>query len=255
MKLAGKHIVVTGAARGIGAALARRLCAENARGLVVADKDSDALEILSEELGALPVPCDVSQESDVQALVAEAEAAFGPIDVFCSNAGIFRPGNEAATDSDWQDNWDLHVMAHVYAARALAGKMATRGEGYFVITASAAGLLTHIDSASYAVSKHASVAFAEWLAIAYGDSGVKVSVLCPQAVRTDMVRGHEAGVASLDGLIEADQVASSVVAAIEREEFLILPHPAVRQYMERKASDPERWLAGMRKLKARFHTS
>ena len=255
MKLVGKHIVITGAARGIGAALARRFYAEKARGLVVADKDSDALEILSEELGALPIPCDVSQETDVQALVAEAEAAFGPIDVFCSNAGIFRPGSEAATDSDWQANWDIHVMAHVYAARALAGKMAARGDGHLIITASAAGLLTHIDSASYAVSKHAAVALADWLAITYGDAGVRVSVLCPQAVRTDMVRGHEAGVASLDGMIEAEQVAGSVVAAIEQEEFLILPHPVVRQYMERKASDPERWLAGMRKLKARFHTT
>ncbi len=249
MKIADKSVVVTGGASGIGLALARRFRAEGARGIVLADLQEDALLDASGEIDALAVPCDVADEADIKRLVAAAEDAFGPIDVFVSNAGIARMGGVDAPDEEWRQNWDIHVMAHVYAARAVAPRMAARGSGYLVNTASAAGLLSHVESATYSVTKHAAVAFAEWLSIAYGDRGVRVSVLCPQAVRTAMLTGRDEGVASLDGVLEPEQVADSVIAAMEREEFLILPHGEVQGYVERKASDRERWLRGMRKLR------
>ena len=214
--------------------------------------DEEALTALAGEIDALAVPCDVSREADVGRLVRAAEDAFGPIDVFCSNAGIARHGGVAAPDDEWRRNWDVHVMAHVYAARAVAPGMAERGSGYLVNTDSAAGLLSHVGSATYAVTKHAAVAFAEWLAIAYGDRGVRVSVLCPQAVRTAMIEGREADVANLDGVIEPEQLADCVIEAMAGEEFLILPHPQVLDYMRRKTADYDRWLAGMRRLRARY---
>lgn len=252
MELNGKICVVTGAAGGIGAAMARRFKAAGAAAVVVADVQAEPLRAVAEEIGGLAVTCDVTKESDIIALAAAAEDAYGPIDVFCSNAGIARNGGEESPDALWQLNWDLHVMAHVYAARTVAPKMAARGSGYLVNTASAAGLLSHLDSATYAVTKHAAVAFAEWLAITYGDRGVRVSVLCPQAVRTAMTAGHEDSVASVDGMIEADQVADDVLAAMAAEDFLILPHPEVREYIQRKAGDYDRWLGGMRKLRRRM---
>ena len=250
MKIADKSVVVTGGASGIGLALARRFSAEGARDIALADLREDVLQEAAGEIDALAVPCDVAVEADIKRLVAAAEDAFGPIDVFVSNAGIARMGGVDTPDEEWRQNWDIHVMAHVYAARAVAPKMAARGSGYLVNTASAAGLLSHVESATYTVTKHAAVAFAEWLSIAYGDRGVRVSVLCPQAVRTAMLTGRDEGVASLDGVLEPEQVADSVIAAMEREEFLILPHPEVHGYVQRKASDRERWLRGMRKLRA-----
>ncbi len=250
MKVKGKSVVVTGGASGIGLALARRFAAEGARGVTIADLQEDALEEAAAGIGCRAVPCDVADEAAIGRLVAAAEEAFGPIDVFVSNAGIARMGGADAPDAEWRQNWDIHVMAHVYAARAVAPGMAARGEGYLVNTASAAGLLSHVESATYSVTKHAAVAFAEWLSIAYGDRGVRVSVLCPQAVRTAMLAGRDGSVASLDGVLEPEQVADSVIAAMEREEFLILPHPEVQGYMQRKAADHERWLRGMRKLRA-----
>ena len=252
MELNGKICVVTGAAGGIGAAVARRFKAAGAAAVVVADVQAEPLRAVAEEIGGLAVTCDVTKEPDIIALAAAAADAYGPIDVFCSNAGIARNGGEESPDALWQLNWDLHVMAHVYAARTVAPKMAARGSGYLVNTASAAGLLSHLDSATYAVTKHAAVAFAEWLAITYGDRGVRVSVLCPQAVRTAMTAGHEDSVASVDGMIEADQVADDVLAAMAAEDFLILPHPEVREYIQRKAGDYDRWLGGMRKLRRRM---
>jgi NAD(P)-dependent dehydrogenase (short-subunit alcohol dehydrogenase family) len=252
VELNGKICVVTGAAGGIGAAMARRFKAAGAAAVVVADVQEEPLHAVAEEIGGLAVTCDVTKESDIISLVGSAEDAHGPIDVFCSNAGIARNGGEESPDALWQLNWDLHVMAHVYAARAVAPKMAARGSGYLVNTASAAGLLSHLDSATYAVTKHAAVAFAEWLAITYGDRGVRVSVLCPQAVRTAMTAGHEDSVASVDGMIEADQVADDVLAAMEAEDFLILPHQEVAEYIQRKAGDYNRWLGGMRKLRRRM---
>ena len=252
MKIEGKTAVVTGAASGIGRALARRFAREGARGVAVADLRSGPLQAVADEIGGLAVECDATDERAVQSLVAAAEKRFGPIDVFCSNAGVAIEGGEEAPDDEWRLNFDLHVMAHVYAARAVAPKMAARGSGYLVNTASAAGLLTHVESATYAVTKHAAVAFAEYLAIAYGDHGVRVSVLCPQAVRTAMTEGREQGVASVDGMIEPEVLADCVIETMEREEFLILPHPQVLEYLRRKTADYDRWLSGMRRLRGWF---
>ncbi len=252
MKLEGKNVVVTGGAGGIGAALAHRFHAEGAAGITLADIQAAPLDAVAEAIGGFAVVCDVTDEAAIQALVGRAEDAHGPIDVFCSNAGIALTGDETAPDADWRLSWELHVMAHVYAARAVAPGMAARGSGYLVNTASAAGLLTHTGSASYAVTKHASVAFAEWLAIAYGDRGVRVSVLCPQAVRTAMIAGRESGVASIDGVLTPEAVAECVVETMAREEFLILPHAKVRDYMRLKTGDVDRWLGGMRKLRAKY---
>ena len=252
MKIEGKVVVVTGAASGIGRALARRFAREGAKGIAVADVQSDSLQAVADEIGGHAVRCDVTDERALTALVAAAEERFGPIDVFCSNAGIAVEGGEDAPDEEWRLNWELHVMAHVFAARTVAPKMAARGSGYLVNTASAAGLLTHVESATYAVTKHAAVAFAEYLAIAYGDRGVRVSVLCPQAVRTAMTKGREKGVASIDGMIEPEALAECVIETMEREDFLILPHPRVLEYMRRKTADYDRWIAGMRRLRNRY---
>ena len=252
MKLEGKSAVVTGAASGIGRALARRFAREGARGVVVADLRGGPLQAVADEIEGLAVACDVTDERAVRALAAAAEERFGAIDVFCSNAGVALEGGEEAPDDEWRLSFDLHVMAHVYAARAVAPKMAARGSGYLVNTASAAGLLTHVESATYAVTKHAAVAFAEYLAITYGGRGVRVSVLCPQAVRTAMTEGREQGVASVDGMIEPEALADCVVETMEREEFLILPHPQVLEYLRRKTADYDRWLSGMRRLRRRF---
>ena len=252
MKLAGKVAVVTGAAGGIGVAMARRFAKEGARGVVVADLHEGPLQALARDVGGLAVGCDVAKEVDIVTLVTRAEERFGPIDVFCSNAGLVSEGDEEALDADWTLNWSVHLMSHVYAARAVVKKMAERGSGYIVNTASAAGLLTSIPSATYAVTKHAAVAFAEWLAITYGDRGVKVSVLCPQAVRTAMIQGREGGSASVDGIIEPDELADCVVRTMDEEKFLILPHPQVLEYLRRKTADYDRWLAGMRRLRGKM---
>ncbi|MBI5617456.1 MAG: SDR family oxidoreductase [Gammaproteobacteria bacterium] len=246
MELRGKTIVITGGASGIGAALARRFHAEGARAIALADLPGAKLAATAAELGALAVPCDVAKEQDIRALVARVEAELGPIDVFCSNAGIARLGDEDAPNEEWQLNFDVHVMAHVYAVRAVVPGMVARGGGYLLHTASAAGLLSHVQSATYAVSKHAAVAFAEWVSIKYRHQGIRVSVLAPQAVRTPMTaRPDGASVASVDGMIEPEELAECVVRGIAREEFLILPHPKVRDYLQRKAADVDRWLAGM----------
>ncbi len=252
MKVEGKVAVVTGGASGIGRALARRFKAEGARGIAVADLQEDVLQAVANEIGGLGVVTDVSKEGDIQALVAKAESELGPIDIFCSNAGVCWLGGEDVSNEDWQTNWDIHVMAHVYAARAVAPKMAARGEGYLVNTASAAGLLSHVASATYSVTKHAAVALGEWLSIEYGSQGVHVSVLCPQAVRTAMTQGREQGVASLDGMIEPEELADCVIETMDREEFLIIPHSVVLDYMKGKVGDYDRWLGGMRRLKQKY---
>ncbi|MEQ8659335.1 MAG: SDR family oxidoreductase [Gammaproteobacteria bacterium] len=252
MDLNDRVAVITGGASGIGAALARRFHAAGARAVVVADVQAAPLAQVAAEVGGLAVPCDVSDEGQVRALVERVEAEVGPIDVFCSNAGIARLGDEDAPNAEWQLNWDVHVMAHVYAVRAVAPRMVARGAGYLVHTASAAGLLSHIQSASYAVSKHAAVAFAEWVAIKYRHQGVRVSVLAPQAVRTPMTaRPDGAEVASVDGMIEPAQLADCVVDAMARETFLILPHPEVGDYLARKTADIDRWLEGMNRWRQR----
>jgi len=252
MDIKGRIAVITGGASGIGAALARRFHAEGARAVVVADVQAEPLEAVAAEVGGLAVPCNVANEAEIDALVTRVESEFGPIDIFCSNAGIARLGDEDVPNAEWQLNWDIHVMAHVYAVRAVAPRMAARGEGYLVHTASAAGLLSHIQSATYSVTKHAAVAFAEWVSIKYRHQGVRVSVLAPQAVRTPMTaRPDGAEVAAVDGMIEPEQLAECVVQTMASEEFLILPHPEVRDYMQRKAADVDRWLEGMNRWRVR----
>jgi NAD(P)-dependent dehydrogenase (short-subunit alcohol dehydrogenase family) len=259
MKLDGKCVVVTGAAGGIGAALARRFAAEGARAVVVADRDPTGIEnvaaSINRETGseASASVCDVTKEAALEELVDGTEARFGPIDLFCSNAGVISLGGPEAPDEDWRLSLDVNLMAHVYAARLLVPRMIERGGGYLLQTASAAGLLTQLGSAPYSVTKHAALALAEWLAITYGDQGLKVSVLAPQAVRTAMTAGVvDGGVAGVDGMLEPDAVAEAVVAGLDAESFLILPHPQVLEYFRRKASDYERWLRGMRRLQSQF---
>jgi len=253
MKLQDKHAVVTGGASGIGRELCRRFVREGARAVVVADLDGAGAEAVAAEIGGLGRQVDVAVEADVRSLVQLAERENGPIDLFCSNAGIGFPGGVEVSNAEWQRIWDVNVMAHIYAARAVLPSMLERGEGYLLNTASAAGLLTQIGSAPYAVTKHASVALAEWLSITHGDQGIKVSVLCPQAVRTAMTaESPNGGVAGVDGMIEPEEVADVVIEALAQEQFLILPHPTVQTYMQRKAGDYERWLNGMRRLQARF---
>src|SRR5215475_12095888 len=229
MNLQEKVVVVTGGANGIGRALCRRFAAEGARGVVVSDVDFDAASKVAAEINGLAVKTDVAIEADIAALIVKTNEAFGPIDLFCSNAGIGgMPGFEQVTNEAWSQIWEINVMAHIYAARAVLPQMLERGEGYLLNTASAAGLLTQIGSAPYSVTKHAAVAFAEWLAITYGDRGIKVSCLCPQAVRTNMTAGTvEGGVAGVDGMLEPEDVAAAVVEGLDAERFLILPHPVV----------------------------
>ncbi len=253
MQLKGRHVVVTGGASGIGRALARRVAAEGADAIVVADLNGEGAEAVAAEVGGVGFGVDVSDEAQVRALVESSERRSGPIDLFFSNAGIGVPGGVEASNEEWQRIWDVNVMSHIYATRALLPGMLERGEGYLLSTASAAGLLTQIGSAPYAVTKHAAVALAEWLSVTYGDRGIRVSVLCPQAVRTAMTAGSQGGgVAGIDGMLEPEDVAETVVQAIADERFLILPHPTVEEYMRRKTGDYGRWLRGMRRLQARF---
>ncbi|MGI8506536.1 MAG: SDR family oxidoreductase [Solirubrobacteraceae bacterium] len=253
MQLTGKHVVVTGAASGIGRACALRFAAEGAR-VVVADLDLEPAQAVAEEIGGLAVPTDVSRESEIAALVARARDAGGPIDLFFSNAGVpGPPGGPEAPDDELQATWQINVMAHLWAARALLPEMVTRGEGYLLSTASAAGLLTQVSALAYSITKHAAVALAEWLSITYADAGIKVSCLCPQAVRTPMLElalDDPIGAAPLlaGGVMEPDAVARAVVAGIADERFLILPHADVAHHLALKGSQPERWLRGMRRI-------
>jgi NAD(P)-dependent dehydrogenase (short-subunit alcohol dehydrogenase family) len=253
MQLTNKVVVVTGGARGIGRALAKRFAAEGARAIVIADLDAAAAAAVAHEIGGLAVPTDVSKEADIVRLVKQAEEKFGGIDLFSSNAGIIVKGGVEVPDDQWQRIWDINVRAHIYAARAVLPGMIARGGGYLLQTASAAGLLSQIGSAPYSVTKHAAVALAEWLAITYYDDGIRVSVLCPQGVRTNMLAGaSQTGVGALlrDTALEPEQVADEVVKGLAAEKFLILPHPEVADYFQRKATDYERWLRGMRRLQA-----
>lgn len=248
MELKNKIIVVTGAASGIGAALARRFRDEGAKLVVCADRNAEGVKAVAAEVGGVAFTVDVSHEADIQTMIETVERDHGPIDLFCSNAGIGYGGGAETSNDQWQRIWDINVMAHVWAARHLVPRMTARGGGYLLNTASAAGLLSQIGSASYAVTKHAAVALAEWLSITHGDDGIKVSVLCPQAVRTAMTAGNPDGVASVDGMLEPEDAAEACVRAIEAETFLVLPHPQVLDYMRRKTADYDRWLGGMRKL-------
>lgn len=251
MKLKDKVAVVTGGASGIGEALCRKFHDEGAEAVVVVDINDQGSKRVADAVGGLAITADVSKEGDILDVVSKTQEAYGRIDLFCSNAGIGtgdRGHAASATNAEWQRIWSINVMAHIYAARAVLPKMIERGEGYLLNTASAAGLLSQIGSAPYSVTKHAAVGFAESLAITHGDDGIKVSVLCPQAVKTGMTR-KGGGVAAVDGMMEADEAADIVVKALDEERFLILTHPEVEKYMQRKTSDYGRWLNGMRRLR------
>lgn len=253
MQVKDKVVAITGAASGIGAALARRFHAEGARGIVCADLNGEGAQAVAAEVGGLGLAVNVGDEADIRRLVTEAEQQVGPIDLFCANAGIAVSGGLETPPEEWQRCWQVNTMHHVYAARAVVPGMIERGGGYMLNTVSAAGLLNQIGSATYAVTKHAAIGFAEWLSITHGDDGIGVSVLCPQAVNTPMIAGmSNGGVAGVDGIIEPEQLAQTVVDGLADERFLILPHPQVLEYIQRKTGDYDRWLGGMRRLKAKY---
>ena len=255
MELDGRHAVITGAAGGIGSALARRFAAEGAT-VTAADLDLAGAEAVAAEIDGAAIEVDVSSPASIAALVAEAAAAGGPIDLFWSNAGIPGPmGGPEVADAEWQATWEINLMSHVWAARELLPAMVERGEGYLVSTASAAGLTTQVSAAAYSVTKHAAVALAEWLSITYRERGIAVSCMCPQGVRTAMLESAKTepiGGALLEagGIMDPDEVAAVAVEAIAEERFLILPHPEVAKHMAFRGADTERWLAGMRKAVA-----
>jgi NAD(P)-dependent dehydrogenase (short-subunit alcohol dehydrogenase family) len=245
--------VVTGGASGIGRALAERFAAEGARAVAVLDRDGDAAERVAAGIpGGTGYPLDVTDEAALAPLADLIEERHGPIDLWCSNAGVLT-GAGLGTDADWAAAWGVHVLAHVYAARHVLPRMLARDRGHLLVTASAAGLLTEADVAAYSVTKHGSVAIAEWLAIRYGGAGVGFSCLCPQAVRTPMIVDAPAESTTLHAgaVLEPAQVADAVVAALAAGTFLILPHPEVADYERRRATDRDRWLAGMRRLAQR----
>jgi NAD(P)-dependent dehydrogenase (short-subunit alcohol dehydrogenase family) len=249
MELKDCVAVVTGGASGIGRALCRRFAAEGAKAIVVADLDENRAAAVAKEVNGLAVRCDVAEERQIVELVRRAEDAYGAIDLFCSNAGIATKGGVEASDADWQRNWQIHLMAHVYAARAVVPGMLERGRGYLLQTASAAGLLTEMGSAPYSVTKHAAVALAEWMSIQYKESGIGVSCLCPMGVTTDMLTAEDPHVDYLRlTAVTPEHVAEEVVRALREERFLILPHPEVHNFAGYKANDPDRWLHGMRRL-------
>jgi NAD(P)-dependent dehydrogenase (short-subunit alcohol dehydrogenase family) len=251
MEISDKIVVVTGGASGIGKAMVERFHTEGAKKLIVADLDADGAAAVANSVDGWSMAVDVSTEADIIELIKHTESEFGPIDLFCSNAGIGLGKGLDEPDEVWQKIWEVNTMSHVYAARHLVPLMKARGGGYLLNTASAAGLLSQIGSVTYAVTKHAAVALAEWIAITHGRDGIKISVLCPQAVRTPMTAAGP-GVAGVDGMIEPEAVADSVVQALREERFLVLPHPEVAEYIKRKTSDYDRWLHGMRRLQEQY---
>ncbi len=266
MQLEDKVVVVTGAANGIGRALARRFHAEGARAVVVADLDSTGAAGLAEELNAvrpdsaLGLGCNVGIDAETTGLIERTEQAFGEIDLFFANAGVGTGADLETSDADWATAWAVNWQAHLFAARRLVPGWLARGEGYFCSTASAAGLLAQIGNLPYSVTKHAAVAFAEWLSITYGGRGVRVSCLCPMGVNTNMLAaadrlggGQSNNVVRATGeVLEPEDVANVVVEGIGAERFLLLPHPDVLVHLQRKTSDADRWLGGMRRLQARM---
>ena len=255
MKIDGRVAVVTGGASGIGRALCHLLAAEGARGVVVADRNGDGAVLVAEEIGGLAVTCDVGREADCQRLVAESKAKYGQIDLFCSNAAIPTGGDPLTTPLEvWQQGWDINLMGHVHAVRAVLPDMLERGEGYLLHTSSMAGILSSHGNLHYAVNKHAVVGLAEWLAFTYAHKGVKVSCLCPLGVRTPMLgdTSRPWAQAAAGNIREPEEVARMVVDAIEEERFLILTDPIAQEWMERKTADPDRWLRGMNRLQQRL---
>lgn len=258
MELKDKVAVVTGGGNGIGKALCERFASEGAALVVVADREQESAQAVADAVGGRAFTVDVRDEGQIKAMVDSVVASEGRVDLFCSNAGIIAGDGpqwwaSSAPDETWQAMWEIHVMSHVWAARACLPSMLERGSGYFLNTASAAGLLNQVGDAAYSTTKHAAVGFAEALAITHGDDGIGVSCLCPQAVATRMIGAVEdGGTAGVDGVLSAADVAEAVVQGLAEEKFLILPHPEVATYRERKTADYDRWLGGMRKLRRRF---
>ncbi|WP_046468891.1 SDR family oxidoreductase [Allosalinactinospora lopnorensis] len=254
----GTTIVVTGGARGIGRAMAERFLQDGAACVVVADRDAEEARSAASALGerAHPMAFDAADEAAVADTVARIEEEHGPIDLWCSNAGV-ASGADLGGDAEWDLSWRIHVLAHVYAVRALAGRMAERGRGHLLVTSSAAGLLTNLDSAPYSATKHAAVALAEWMAIRYADDGIGVSCLCPQGVNTDMTAGDGPDSATRLGgdYIEPEDVAESVAVALSEGRFLILPHPEAAAYELRRVEDRDRWIGGMRRAWAKLRNA
>ena len=251
MELKDKVVVITGGSGGIGKAMAKAFWNEGAAGIMLADLDAAAVAQAAADIGCNGMACDVTDEAQVAALVAATEDQYGQVDVFCSNAGA--GGNGLLTDAGnevWQQQWELHVMSHLYAARAVLPGMIERGEGYLLNTASAAGLLAALGSGPYTVTKAAAVKFAEFLSITHGDDGIKVSVLCPQGVNTAMAP-RSLGDGQTDGIIEASALAQTVVETMREERFHVLPHPEVEEYVRRKGDNVDRWLLGMQRLRKR----
>lgn len=253
MELKDKVVVITGGGRGIGRALALRFHREGAAGIVVADLDDEAARAVADEVEGVGLRCDATREADIQALVKSAERHFGPVDLFCSNAGLGSgdggPYATSASNETWELLWQLHVMSHVYAARAVLPSMVERGSGYLLNTASAAGLLSQVGDAAYSATKHAAVGFAESLAIRHGDQGIGVSVLCPQYVATRIIGVEDDAGELPPGVLTAADVAQAAVEGIRGERFLILPHPQVGDFLKGKVADYDRWLKGMQRLK------
>ena len=256
MRVTGKVVVITGAGSGIGAGLARRFSREGAAAVILADIDLEAATNIAEEIGGQAMRVDVADEDSNLRLIEDVQTTFGQIDLFCANAGIAHEGDEQSSDEEWEHMLGINFKAHVFAARHLVPRWLDRGGGYLLVTASAAGLLTNLGADQYTVTKHAAVAFAEWIAITYGDRGIKVSCLCPQGVRTPMLRQASiVGQLLAESALTADEVAAAVVEGLEAERFLILPHAEVADFVLRKASDGDAWIAGMRRLQARLGLS
>jgi len=261
MELADKVVVITGGASGIGKALAERAHADGAAHVVVVDRDEAGASAVAEAVGGTAAAVDVTDQAAIAALVDATERDVGPIDLFVSNAGYVTLGGLEAPVEDLNRMWEVHVLAHLYAARAVVPRMVDRGHGYLLNTASAAGLLSQFGSLHYAVTKHAAVAFAEWVAITHGHQGIKVSVLCPQAVDTNIVanspdvelmQSRGADVAGADGHLTAEAAVDVVVEALREERFHVLPHPEVEDYYRRKGDDVDRWLGGMQRWQQRM---
>lgn len=250
MELRDKIVVITGAGSGIGRALAVRFKAEGAKCIVAVDVDTQSAQATAELVSGVAMTADVAVEADVQRAIERTESEIGPIDLFCSNAGIGLGECLNSANHEWQISWDVNVMAHVYASRHLVPRMVARGGGYFLNTASAAGLLNQIGGAAYGVTKHAAVGFGEWLAIHHKHQGIKVSMLCPQAVRTPMIENENdsSAAAMSNSVIEPEELAESVIGGLREETFMILPHPIVLEYMRNKTSNYDRWIGGMSKL-------
>ena len=253
MELNDKVAIITGGSGGIGQAMAREFLVQGARAVLISDLDEGQVQAAAADIGCDGMVCDVTREEQVKKVIDFALDKYGRVDLYCSNAGSAGKKAPAMTDvvnDDWQLQWDLHVMAHVYAARALLPSMVEQGGGYFLITASAAGLLAALGSGPYTVTKAAAIKFAELLAINHGDEGIKASVLCPQGVNTAMAP-RSLGDGQTDGIIEAEAVAEVVIDCLREERFHVLPHPEVEEYVRRKGNDIDRWISGMRRLRER----